>query len=106
SIIEVEGTIWGQPDLPWNVSIGGGIGIVQNAKNKRGWIIHREGYSKSHTYGGTPGKQKTLSRSTFEVKKYKLPEEPGEYLLVILSCAHVGGDHPELIAAEYNLVIE
>ncbi|MBL4886062.1 MAG: hypothetical protein JKY95_16200 [Planctomycetaceae bacterium] len=106
SIIEVEGTIWGQPDLPWNVSIGGSVGIVQNAKNKRGWILHSERGSHSNTTSVPQGNYPSVKRCTFEVKKYKLPEEPGEYLLVVLSWAHIGGDHPELIAAKYDLLIE
>jgi len=105
--IQVKGVIWGQPELPRNIDIGGGLGIVQNAKNKRGWIVHREGYLHSNTTTVPRGSNTSANRCTFEVKNYKLPEEPGEYLLVVLSCARLGMvDHPELIAAAYDLVIE
>ena len=106
STIEVEGIIWGQPGLPWNISIGGSVGIIQNAKNKRGWTLHSDRGSHSSTTSVPRGGHPSVKRCEFEVKKYKLPEEPGEYLLVVLSTAHLGGNHPILIASQYDLVIE
>ena len=107
SVVEVEGVIWGQPGLPQNTSIGGGLGIVQKSNNQRGWILHSTRNTNSHTTTVSRGKIESLRCCTFNVEKYKLPEEPGEYLLVVTSWAHDGPyNHPELIAAEYDLVIE
>jgi hypothetical protein len=39
--------------------------------------------------------------------RYVVPEEPGEYLLVVLSSASLGQvNHPWLIAGQYAAVIE
>ncbi len=107
SVVLIEGVICGQPALPRNTDIGGCVGIVQKSNNKRGWILHSTRGSHAHTSTVSRGKIKSLRCCTFDVENYKLPEEPGEYLLVVTSYAYIGPyDHPELIAAEYDLVIE
>ncbi len=104
SIIQVEGVIWGQPDLPKGIHIGGGIGLVTRAKNERGWILQRAGFYETKMTTVSKGENRDVPRCDIEVKNYSLPEEPGEYLLVVVSWATVGqGDHPGMIAAEYQL---
>jgi len=104
STIQVEGVIWGQPDLPDRVYIDAGIGLVTRAKNKRGWILRDTNFQKTDMTTVSRGKHKSVKRCTITVKNYTLPEKPGEYLLVVVSSATIGqGDHPGLIAAEYQL---
>ncbi len=104
SIIQVEGIIWGQPDLPDKVYISAGIGLVTRANNERGWILRDTNFQKTDMTTVSRGKHKSVKRCDFSVKNMVLPDEPGEYLLVVVSSATVGqGDHPGLIAAEYQL---
>jgi len=92
-----RGAIFANKCLDPRVVLDGGLALVSRANNKPGWTIRSSQYSKSHFSQG---------RCTFEVR-YVVPEEPGEYLLVVLSSASLGQvNHPWLIAGQYAAVIE
>ncbi len=104
STIQVEGVIWGQPDLADEVYIDAGIGLVTRANNERGWILRDVNFQETNMTTVPKGNNPSVKRCAIAVKNYTLPESPGEYLLVVVSSATVGqGDHPGLIAAEYQL---
>jgi hypothetical protein len=95
--IDVKGTIFPNKALDPRVEIDGGLALVSRADNKPGWTIRSPQFYGSHFSEG---------RCTFEVR-YVVPQEPGEYLLVVLSSASVGiSNHPMLLAAQYPVVIE
>jgi hypothetical protein len=95
--IDARGTIFANRTLDPRVVIDGGLALVSRADNKPGWTTRSSQYSKSHFSQG---------RCTFEVR-YVVRDEPGEYLLVVVSSARVGiSNHPVLLAAQYPVVIE
>jgi hypothetical protein len=97
STVEVEGVILAHPDLDRRLAMDGGFGLVTRAENEQGWLIRTFDFFHSNTRAG---------RCTFD-GTYQVPDQPpGEYLLVVISAAHVGGgDHPMLLAAQYDAVI-
>jgi hypothetical protein len=96
--VTVEGVIRGNPKLPPSVSLSGGLAFVTRDTNKRGWSFRH--YKFFH------------SNSSQRVGRFDgaftLPDEPGEYVLAVLSTAEVGYEKiiPILIAAEYDLTLE
>jgi hypothetical protein len=97
STVQVKGAIFANTSLDPRVAMDGGLGLVSRSKNKRGWTVRWHAFYGGHTGGGC---------CTFE-GKYVVPKAPGEYILVVISSAHVGPvDHPLLLAAEYQAVVE
>jgi hypothetical protein len=102
--VHVAGVIFGRPELPQYIVIGAGLGLVSRAENERGWIVRWDRYFGAHCSASSEDPDVACSR--FE-GNYAVPAEPGEYVLVVLSDAHLmGSSHPILIAAAYDAVIE
>lgn len=95
--ISVEGVVHGDPRLNPNTCLGAGLGIVSRSDNQRGWMIRWFKF-----LGGNTSRLRRTCKGEFNV-----PNEPGEYVLVFISWAYQGSeDHPGLLAAEYDAVIE
>lgn len=95
--ISVEGVVHGNQQLNPNSALGAGLGIVSRSDNQRGWMIRWFKF-----LGGNTSRLRRTCKGEFDV-----PAEPGEYVLVFISWAYQGSeDHPGLLAAEYDAVIE
>lgn len=100
-IVQVQGVIQAQKKMPRNMNMDGGLGLVSRATNERGWIIRWPAFFGGHTGIGTGKLQCEFDG------QYKVPNEPGEYLLVVISSAHVGhSSHWALLAAQYNVIVK
>lgn len=98
--VSVEGDIIGNPDLHSSVIFDGGLAFVTRADNERGWIFRHHKHFHSNT---------SNRRCRFD-GEFTLPNEPGEYVLIVLSSAELTYITeklvPWLIAAEYDLTLE
>lgn len=95
--IAVEGVIHANEQLDRNIGLGAGLGLVTRADNQRGWMVRWIKFLGDHT----------SNRRCEFAGKYVVPNEPGEYVLVVVSSAMMGnGDHPCLLAAEYDAIIK
>lgn len=94
--VQVDGEVVGRDELPSNVSLGAGLALASKSDNAQGWVITHEKYSEG----------KCFNRKLKFGFTYTFPPSPGEYVLVIPSWAHTGGDHPALIAGQYDLILE
>jgi hypothetical protein len=102
--VHVAGVIFGQPELPQHIGIGAGLGLVSRADNERGWIVRWDRYYGGHCSASR--EDPDVACRDFE-GDYPVPAEPGEYVLVVLSDAHMPAtSHPILIAAAYDALIE
>ncbi len=104
--VHVEGKIFGQSDLPQQVKMDGGISVVTRASNDLGWMIHRPQFFGGKMQALDPRNSESQRYCSFE-GDYSLPEQTGEYLLVVVSSAYLGlREHPALLAAEFPLDLE
>lgn len=93
-----DGIIYGDENLPSNVGMDGHLGWVTRARNKRGWIIE--------PFAASLECSSSQRRATFR-GEFVAPENPGEYLLVVISSAHIPpGPHPCLMAGAFDAVVE